>query len=111
MISRNINIKRPFTERDGNRVAPRVLLIFILVFISHLLGACSISSNRDDSTASQPQETIYNHDSWKTMIPDSCLTFFDGCNNCRRSAAGEVAACTRMACIKYKKPRCLDDAK
>jgi uncharacterized protein YceK len=81
----------------------------ILAFIVLLFSGCSGMSQTSSNTEEQSQ--AYNTNSWKTMIPDSCLSFFDGCNNCRRSAAGEVAACTRKACFKYQKPRCLDNVK
>ena len=51
----------------------------------------------------------YDANSWKTMIPASCMSFFDGCNNCRRAEGSEIAACTRKACAAYEKPRCLDE--
>ena len=51
----------------------------------------------------------YDADSWKTMIADDCMAYFDGCNNCRRGQAGGIAACTRKACAVYSKPRCLDE--
>lgn len=43
------------------------------------------------------------------MIPDTCQSFFDGCNHCRRSPGSSVAACTRKYCEKYAKPTCLDE--
>jgi len=58
-------------------------------------------------TATPPPLT-YNPNSWKSIIPDTCQTFFDGCNNCRRATDGPEAACTRKACSEYSKPRCLD---
>ena len=51
----------------------------------------------------------YDADSWKTLIADDCMAYFDGCNNCRRGEAGGIAACTRKACAVYAKPRCLDE--
>jgi hypothetical protein len=59
---------------------------------------------------SAPTQTQYDENSWKTMIADSCQSFFDGCNNCRRSPGSEVIACTRMACEIYTKPFCRDKA-
>lgn len=47
-------------------------------------------------------------ESWKTVIPESCQSFFDGCNQCTKTADGE-AACTEMYCEKYDTPKCLDD--
>ena len=61
--------------------------------------------------AAQPvaMEGQYGQDSWKTRISESCLSFFDGCNNCRRNPQTGIAACTRKACARYAKPVCLDD--
>lgn len=53
-------------------------------------------------------ESEITSESWKTMIPQSCQSFFDGCNNCMRTADGEVA-CTKMYCEKYGTPKCLDE--
>lgn len=85
-----------------------LLILFVVV---SLLAGCSALSQSSGNTESQSPPVNYDMSSWKTMIPDSCLSYFDGCNNCRRSAAGEMAACTRKACVKYQKPRCLDDVK
>jgi len=57
---------------------------------------------------SGPTIQLVNPDSWKTMIPETCQSFFDGCNNCTRTADGE-AACTEMFCERYEMPKCLDD--
>jgi membrane-bound inhibitor of C-type lysozyme len=65
------------------------------------------------ATASQaggdPDGTIYDADSWKTMIPASCQSYFDGCNQCRRGETEATSACTRKACAVYQKPRCTDE--
>jgi uncharacterized protein YceK len=89
------------------RIIINLLTLFAIV---SLPAGCSTVSQT--SSTSEPQSQVMNYDenSWKTMIPDSCLSYFDGCNNCRRNAAGEAAACTRKACFKYRKPECLDDA-
>ncbi len=50
----------------------------------------------------------YTADSWKTMIPDTCISYFDGCNNCVQEDGAESAACTAMACEEYQEPKCLD---
>ena len=57
----------------------------------------------------QQQEMSYDQNSWKEMIPDSCTSFFDGCNNCNRAEGAEVAACTRKFCAEYQKPECLSE--
>ncbi len=63
-----------------------------------LLSACS----------SMEESMEYDQNSWKTMIPDTCVSYFDGCNNCRREPGSDIAACTRKACMEYAKPVCLD---
>lgn len=50
----------------------------------------------------------------KTPAPDNavsenCLVFFDGCNQCRRSAPGGPAGCTRKACAIYEASYCLEE--
>lgn len=56
-------------------------------------------------------ETVsYDANSWKTMIPDTCESFSDGCNTCNREAGSDIAACTRMFCQEYQEPTCLDNA-
>ncbi len=57
---------------------------------------------------SSQEEITYDQNSWETMIPESCASFFDGCNNCNRTP-GSAAACTRMFCEQYQEPKCLDD--
>jgi len=57
----------------------------------------------------EPAAPQYNADSWKTIIPDTCTSYFDGCNNCFRTTGIEVSACTKKACSEYRKPVCLDD--
>jgi len=77
-------------------VSRHVLSIFPLLI---LMSGC---------VQSAPTKVKYNQNSWKTIIPDSCRSYFDGCNNCRRSPASDIAACTRKMCIEYEKPICLD---
>jgi hypothetical protein len=60
------------------------------------------------STSLAGGDVSYDTNSWKTMIPASCQSFFDGCNNCRRAEGSAIAACTRKACQEYQQPRCLD---
>ncbi len=54
------------------------------------------------------KEPDYTFESYKTMIPETCKSFFDGCNNCFRTEGSESVGCTKMFCQKYEKPKCLD---
>jgi len=38
--------------------------------------------------------------------PNNCKSWFDGCNQCVRSAPGGNLACTEMACLEDKEPVC-----
>ena len=72
----------------------RLTLILLLV----LTASCSMP----------PKQTVFDQHSWKNIIPADCLSFFDGCNNCRRSRGDAIAACTRKYCATYTRPVCLD---
>lgn len=63
----------------------------------------------NDPAESKEEPMVYGPDSWKSLIPEACLHFFDGCNTCTRSPGSDIAACTRKACMTYKEPRCLDE--
>ena len=39
------------------------------------------------------------------IIPSSCTTWYDGCNNCQVTN-GQLGACTRMMCFIMDNPRC-----
>lgn len=56
------------------------------------------------------KEESYTADSWKDMIPSTCQSYFDGCNNCNKAEGSEHAACTMKFCDSYEKPECLDNA-
>ncbi len=63
---------------------------------------------RSTSPAAVSEDSVYDANSWKTLIPASCQRFSDGCNQCVRNAETGNAACTRKACFTYGKPQCLD---
>ena len=66
-----------------------------------LLTVCTSASAGGDAPS-------YDMNSWKAIIVDDCRAFFDGCNQCVREP-GQVAACTRMFCAEYRRPRCRYD--
>lgn len=85
------------------------LRTLVLCTITLLSVACASHTPQDSAAGNTTDEAQYNQDSWRSMIPESCAHFFDGCNKCSREPGADVAACTRMACVKYQKPQCLDD--
>ncbi len=83
-----------------------LLLIWMLVLMS-CTAATVDDEPRQTSEAAIQKAQIYDQNSWKTMIPDACTAYFDGCNRCRKEPGMEMGLCTRMACAQYEKPRCL----
>lgn len=84
-----------------------------------LMGAGCATTSPDtiteDGTMTEPNEGVmksvtYDEQSWKTIIPDSCQSFSDGCNICNRAEGSDIAACTKKFCVTYEKPACLDVA-
>lgn len=94
--------------------------IFLLLILSTLvLSACAKQSeinqeapllNEANNINQEEANPImsYNSESWKSLIPESCQAFSDGCNNCRRVEGSSDAACTMMFCETYQEPVCLD---
>lgn len=90
---------------------PKILLpVFALGL---LLSACSASDTTQpeaaDDAMSESSVAAYDQNSWETLIPESCLSFFDGCNNCRRNPENGLTACTKKFCQQYEQPVCLDE--
>lgn len=89
-----------------------LLLRYALVAgVSVFAIGCSAPSpgySADAESYPNTSQAAYHANSWRSLIPDDCQAFFDGCNRCARATDSEVAACTRMACAQYEKPRCLD---
>lgn len=81
-----------------------ITLILGLIMSTVLLG-CQSSPN----TQTPVSGSLYTNESWKTIIPASCRSFYDGCNNCWRSESSTNIACTEKYCTTYNKPTCLDN--
>ncbi len=67
-----------------------------------------ISYEVEGSEESTSSAISYDQNSWRTMIPQFCMSFYDGCNTCHRLIDSDDAACTKKACQQYEAPRCLD---
>lgn len=55
------------------------------------------------------QDQVYNSESWKEIIPDTCMRFYDGCNECFRQEGSNLVSCTEIGCETYSRPKCLDE--
>ena len=84
------------TFRAGN-------IFLVTAFLMLFLAGCQSAGEKTEQSVS------YDQSSWKTMIAESCATYFDGCNTCRRAPGSNASACSRKACGQYQKPQCLDD--
>ncbi len=76
------------------------ILIIVVVSVSYLLYL-------------QQSKTLYNSESWKTMIPATCTRWYDGCNWCSKNGITEKGikidgTCTMKGCRVYEKPICMD---
>jgi hypothetical protein len=59
----------------------------------------------------------FDKDSWKTMIPATCTSWFDGCNMCYREKGmitndgreivSQGGTCQMMGCSDYRRPHCI----
>ena len=86
----------------------RILFVWVLCIL--ILSGCTSSKPNTNEQKPSPNG-IYTAESWKEIIPESCQSFNDGCNQCIRiiSETGAVdASCTKMYCENYKKPVCTD---
>lgn len=72
-----------------------------------LLAGCSMVVTEEPKNSDDTMQA-YNESSWETIIPESCQSFTDGCNTCRRGPQEGIAACTKKFCLEYSKPECLD---
>lgn len=64
-----------------------------------------VAQAEKELSSKEPEQ--YQMDSWKSIIPDNCVVFYDGCNQCRRSPGSDMAACTKRMCVRFDKPKCI----
>ena len=100
-------------------------LILLLVPVIFLAG-CSMIKKESSEQPKESQNATKTQDMTKedetkktteeeTAIPENCVSWFDGCNNCMVSN-GKAAACTKKYCPPeaMEEPKCLkyeDEAK
>lgn len=98
---------------------PEIKILFLFTSI-WLLSACTLplakktpipNNNQNTNETLNTNNTVdikYDQNSWKDIIPSTCLRFNDGCNDCFRTEAGAEVGCTKKACAVYQKPTCSD---
>lgn len=88
----------------------KMMSVATLATVTLLLAGCtSTPSSPTPDMADTITSSGYNAESWKTIIPESCQTFNDGCNQCSRIPGTDEVACTLMYCEEYAEPKCTDD--
>ncbi len=83
----------------------RLTLILMGAFF---LASCASQQQAPDDVPIPPS-VVFDKNSWKATIADSCQSFYDGCNSCMRGEDSEVIACTRRYCHAYTQPTCMDE--
>ncbi len=83
----------------------KLLIISTFALITFALTGCTTQPTEKVSTDGI---IIYDANSRKDIIPYSCQSFNDGCNQCNRIGSGDEATCTKMFCEVYAEPVCTD---
>lgn len=87
------------------------IILPLLTSIALTLAGCTVTNHNKtplEDITTDNQLSQYDMNSWKEIIPDSCQSFYDGCNHCNKMGSGE-AACTKMYCEIYTEPYCKDE--
>lgn len=91
----------------------KTLLLPVFALFALALAGCTTPAQPttpDVQTETDSQVVAqYTADSRKEMIPDSCQSFYDGCNHCNKMEGDDIAACTKMYCEIYSEPYCKDE--
>ena len=67
------------------------------------LGDCKLNNNNDECGC---QTSCPSYDCSQVVIPENCLTWYDGCNTCS-IRNGRADICTLMYCFQQSKPYCM----
>ncbi|MDO4714595.1 MAG: hypothetical protein Q4B28_08435 [bacterium] len=87
-----------------------MMSVATLATVTLLLAGCTFTpSSPTPDVVDTITSSGYHAESWKSIIPESCQTFNDGCNQCSRRPDTDEVACTLMYCEEYAEPKCTDD--
>ena len=67
------------------------------------LGDCRLNNNIDECGC---QTSCPSYDCSQVVIPDNCVTWYDGCNTCQ-VRNGRADICTLMYCFQQSEPYCM----
>ena len=67
------------------------------------LGDCKLNNNNDECGC---QTSCPSYDCSQVVIPDNCVTWYDGCNTCQ-VRNGRADICTLMYCFQQAEPYCM----
>lgn len=87
----------------------KTLFVGANLILAWILTGCLSTHYSNTNTEGTWDQKQFNSESWRTLIPESCNAFFDGCNQCMRNGTGEDIACTLQYCENYEEPRCIDN--
>jgi len=68
-----------------------------------LTGCTKVVPEVDNTPVNSEPTSFENIDT--TIIPEGCISWFDGCNTCI-ILNGQIAGCTKMYCEQMLEPKC-----
>ena len=78
---------------------------FLFIFTFTLLAACVSNEPKLDAARSQGGSDVRAYQLLdrdglgNVIVPNDCISWFDGCNDCGRMSDGSGAICTKKACV------------
>lgn len=80
-------------------------IIFAIVASVFLVG-CGSSLPEQEIVPIEPDVPAVDSGMDESIIPEGCMTWFDGCNMCQTNEPDMPMACTMMACAQMQEPYC-----
>lgn len=90
-------------------IMKKLFILPLIALVGLTLAGCTTPTmDVDTDVTTSGDVVVYDANSWKDTIADSCQSFNDGCNQCMKGENGEVA-CTKMYCETYAEAFCTDE--
>ncbi len=81
------------------------MIIGAVALVVFLVG-CGASPEEQEPVLAEPEVPVVEDEVVNDNVPEGCITWFDGCNNCSVGEPGMPMACTMMACAQMQEPYC-----